>query len=106
MTGCDVFGKPVGMLKQVHDEKCKVKSHEYRVSGYESRFWPEACQNDGKDCHPELVLGSKLRKKPRLEVSSQRFEEQKNGFSVLRKERLQVPRCKKKKKSFFLRAMK
>ena len=78
MTGCDVFGKPVGMLKQVHDEKCKVKSHEYRVSGYESRFWPEACQNDGKDCHPELVLGSG-RKKPRLEVSCQRFEEQDNG---------------------------
>ena len=58
MTGCDVFRKPSGMLKRVHDEKCKVKSHEYRVSGYESRFWPESCQNDEKDCHPELVSGS------------------------------------------------
>ncbi len=55
---------------------------EYRVSGYESRFWPESCQNDLKDCHPGLDPGSGFLKTV-VGGSGRGLERTKNQFQVV-----------------------
>ncbi|MFA6975484.1 MAG: hypothetical protein WC194_02025, partial [Mesotoga sp.] len=38
-----------------------------------TKFWPEACHNYLKDCHPELVSGSRFFEKPWYVVAGMGF---------------------------------
>jgi len=70
MTGFDVFGKPAGMLKRVHDANSRVSITGYGVSRREELTVLVSSVNNAETvtqvatsgapshCHPELVSGS------------------------------------------------